>query len=328
MTGDAGTPAATTCKLPVNHAGDDPDGVCAVKANGCSDIGKGIIVLPDPFNRVTQACSGDPDCANQSIDLDVGKILRDVTGLSLIKDANISYAMHACASVEVLDKSCGVCVPCKVDNDCSDIDIDKFAGDAFGPLGSIAAKLLLDKAFGPSDHKVHMFCQNVAGDYGVCAPCGNILSACGDKGTDGLPATGACDHDTCTPGTALNLSCEAPSTCVAQVCAKDPYCCTVQWDEACKTDVDLHCTDKTCEHNDCIYRPQGWFCNEHPELGGYKCLGDGTDPTTADGQQCADGRKCTTAKPGIKEPAILCTENNTDECPGDTAIGRPKCVTQ
>jgi hypothetical protein len=325
-----------TCKLPINHAGDEPDGVCAVKATGCSDLGKGVIVLPDPFSRATQACSGDPDCANQSIDIDVGKLLRDATGLSLIKDANISYAMHACASIEVQDKSCGLCVPCKVDNDCSDIDIDKLAGDAFGPLGSVAAKLLLDKAFGPSDHKVHMFCQNVAGDYGVCLPCGNILSACGDKTESDNPQATTCDHDACATDNPdvdnkpLSPTCGAPSTCVADVCKKDPYCCTTAWDDACRTDVDLYCTDKTCQPNNCIYRPAGWFCNTDPTLGGYKCLGDGKDPdgTTADGQQCQTGRKCTTDKPGVKEPAVLCTVNNTDECPGDNAIGRPKCVTQ
>lgn len=325
-----GCTATKKCDLPVNHTDGDADGVCAIPAEGCEDIAKGV-VLPDPFSRFTQLCSDDSNCANQSLDVNIGKILKDATGISAIKDANIPFGMHACAQVQILKKSCGVCVPCKDDTQCEDIDIAKVGGDMFGPIGSIGASLLLDKAFGPNDHKIHMYCQNVAGDYGVCLPCGDILHRCAQTNQD-VPATGSCDHDVCEKGTPLGLQCgvEGGSACVANVCAKDPYCCVKEWDDQCKIDVDLYCTDKTCTPNSCAYRPAGWFCNTDPTQGGYKCLGDGKDPngTTADGQQCATGRKCQPKEANKpKSLATLCdTESaDSDECPLGSK-GKPKCV--
>ncbi len=317
----AGCEGTTSCKLPVNGG----EGVCAAPVTGCSDIGKGIIVLPDPFSRYTNTCSDDPDCANVSADINVGKILRDVTGIEAIKDGNISYGMKACASVEVLDKSCGVCVPCKQDTDCTDIDATKVAGDIFGPLGSIGASILLDKAFGPNDHKVHMFCQNVAGDYGVCTPCPNVLGRCAQT-SDAVPPSGKCDHDTCTTGTALGLQCELPSTCVADVCAKDPYCCIKEWDSQCKADVDLYCKQKTCEPDKCIYRPAGWYCLTDASKGAYRCTGTPGATQVAEGQQCNVNTECRTEEEGPKEPAILCTTEG-DSVPGCPlgSKGKPKC---
>jgi hypothetical protein len=320
--GDAncgGCEGTTKCKLPVNGG----EGVCAAPATGCSDIGKNIFVLPDPFSRYTNLCSTDTDCSNVSVDLNVGKILRDVTGLDLIKDGNLSYGMHACASVEVLDKSCGVCVPCKQDTDCMDIDATKVAGDIFGPLGSIGASILLDKAFGPNDHKIHMFCQNVAGDYGVCVPCPNMLSRCAQT-NDAVPASGSCDHGVCQSGNALGVNCELP--CVAQVCAKDPYCCIKEWDYQCKVDVDLYCKDRTCEPDKCIYRPAGWYCFDDTSKGGYKCTGERGVEQIAEGKQCALNQECRRDGAGPKAPAILCTSegDNVPGCPVGS-LGKPKC---
>src|SRR5262249_43313209 len=148
--------SATSCDLPVNGG----SGNCAAPAKGCSDLGPGVVVLPAPFDRFTNLCSHDSDCSNISADFNIGKTLRDVTGLSGIGDSSIPFGMHACASVKIINHvSCGVCVPCKQDRDCQDIDITRVAGDAFGPIGSIASKLLLDKVFGPNDHKIHMYCD-------------------------------------------------------------------------------------------------------------------------------------------------------------------------
>jgi hypothetical protein len=317
----SGCRGTTSCK-PATNGG----GVCAAPVNGCSDIGKGVVVLPDPFSRFTNTCSNDTDCSNVSADLNVGQILRDVTGINAIKDGNLSYGMRACASVEVLDKSCGVCVPCKQDTDCVDIDATQVAGDVFGPLGSIGAAILLDKAFGPNDHKIHMFCQNVAGDYGVCLPCPNMLARCAQTSEE-VPPTGNCDHDVCETGTPLGLQCSLP--CVAQVCAKDPYCCIEAWDFQCKVDVDLYCNDRTCEPDKCIYREAGWYCLTDATKGGFKCSGDPTQESTSDGQQCPTGEVCKTEGTGPKSHAVLCTEESTATttvpgCP-QGSLGRPKC---
>ena len=138
------------------------------------------------------------------------------------------------------------------------------------------------------------------------------------------------DHDLCMPGGALSVQCGLPSTCVADICAHDPYCCIKEWDQQCKIDVDLYCKDKTCEPNNCAYRPAGWYCRTDPTEGAYRCDGNGGDnasQTTAEGHQCAGGSKCTTEKPGVKEPAILCTTESADDdvCPIG-AKGKPKCA--
>lgn len=252
--GDCGGcgPDAGECHKPINSSGK-----CGPQAAGCSDLGMGVAVLPDPWDSITNTCSNDGDCAGVGIQLNVGKILRDVTGIGGIHDANIDYGMHVCADVTVgvgnKQVSCGVCVPCRVDTDCQDIDVDQVASDAFGPVGDIAAKLLMDQVFGPNDHKIHMYCQNVAGDYGVCAPCANPLASCGvgkqdadpnegssSSGTGGGPAS--CDHDTCTAGAALDTSCDA---CSQAVCNVDGYCCSTAWDQTCVGEVDQYC-DTPC----------------------------------------------------------------------------------
>ncbi len=316
----SGCTGTTKCKLPVNGG----NGTCAVPATGCSDIAKNILVLPSPFDRITNTCSNDTDCANVSLDLNVGKILRDATGLGIIKDANISYGMHACASVEVLDKSCGVCVPCKQDSDCTDIDITKVAGDMFGPLGSIGSRILLDQVFGPSDRKVHMFCQGVAGDYGVCLPCPTILHACAQTNAS-VPPSGACSHALCDTGGPLGVNCEAP--CVSQVCAKDPYCCTREWDAGCVSDVDLLCPSRTCTADKCTFRSSGWYCFNDASQGGYQCDGDPGNEQIAAGWQCVPGRGCKRTGSNPRDPAELCTTESASDpaCPIGSK-GKPKCL--
>lgn len=309
----AGCTGTTKCQIPVNGG----EGKCVVPVPGCSDLSSsGIFVLPDPFSRVTNLCSNDNDCANVSMDVNVGKMLRDFTGLDLINDASFSYGMHACADVEVLGASCGVCVPCKVDTDCEDIDPLKLAGDAFGPLGSIGARILLDKVFGPGEKKVHTYCQQVAGDYGVCLPCANPLQGC--KVTGNPVPEGNCNHGVCQKGDALSASCA--DTCAIEVCKKDPYCCSVEWDQLCMDGVDLYCENRTCYENSCHYHDPGWYCD--PEGSGYRC--DGVMVTTVEGRQCPTGQFCNRAEPGNKANAVLCQSEAEPGC-GPGMVGRPRC---
>lgn len=224
---------ATNCYTPINGG----HGTCGPEAPGCSDLGNGTITLPSPFDKVTNTCSNDNDCANVAITYNVGKLLRDLTGFDEINDANISYGMGTCAAVSISSSiSCGICVPCKVDADCEPLGIDTLAGDLFGSIGSIAAALLLDQIFGPNDHKIHMYCQGVAAGYGVCAPCPGILNDCT---TGGGGMTGSCTHDACTPGDKLGTNC---GTCEANVCAVDSYCCDTAWDQTCVNEADQYCT--------------------------------------------------------------------------------------
>ena len=119
----------TKCHKPINSS----TGECGPQANGCSDLGSNVAVLPAPYDQVTNLCSNDADCSGVGITFNVGELLRDLTGIDSIGDANVSYPMAACADVSIGQTSCGVCVPCQVDSDCQDIDIDQFALEAFVP---------------------------------------------------------------------------------------------------------------------------------------------------------------------------------------------------
>jgi hypothetical protein len=300
--------------LPVNGG----SGNCAVAAKGCSDFGPGALVLPPPFNTVTNLCSKDSDCSNISADFNIGKAIRDLTGLGGIGDSNIPFGMHACASVKIINHaSCGVCVPCKVDSDCQDIDITRVAGGAFGPIGSVASKLLLDKVFGPSDHKIHMYCDQVVGEYGVCLPCSDFLHACGDNQTQPPPAP--CDHDLCTKGGPLGTNC---NQCTADVCKNDPFCCTPgsgpdagQWDEQCIYEVDLYCHSATCAPPDSCFgkEPETWYCSDITAADAYHC----DNQTHVDQPfSCPTNQYChKQGAKGPKDPAVL------------GADGKPQCFT-
>ena len=250
----AGCPGDTTnCVSPINGG----HGTCGAEASGCSDLGEGVAVLPDPFDQVTNLCSDDGDCNGIGVQFNVGKLLRDITGLDAIDDANINYPMNECAnatvSVGASSISCGICVPCKEDDDCEDIDVDEVAADAFGPLGAIASAILLDQLFGQNDHTIHMFCQPVAGDYGACLPCPSLLSDCAGPGPGSV--NGDCDHDTCTEGEPLGSNC---GSCAAAICEHDSYCCTTEWDHLCVGHVETQCAGScdgsnggSCSHNPC-----------------------------------------------------------------------------
>ncbi len=224
---------AVSCHLPINGG----DGHCGPKAPGCDQLGPNL-TLPDPWNKVTNLCSNDPDCAGVSVDFNVGKALRDVTGISSINDATVPYGMKACASVQILpDKACGVCAPCRKDSDCAPINVDQVSAQAFGPLGAVASTLLIEQVFGSHDHNINMYCEVVSGDYGYCRPCPNVFSACGAD----APPPPTCDHGECTVGAALTSTC---NSCTGEVCANDPFCCDAQngsWDSSCVDAVGRLC---------------------------------------------------------------------------------------
>ena len=75
--------------MPINGG----TGTCGPKANGYSDLGNGVAILPAPFDQVTQTCSKDQDCKdfNAGVDLNVGKLVRDATGLDGIGDGSLHY---------------------------------------------------------------------------------------------------------------------------------------------------------------------------------------------------------------------------------------------
>lgn len=309
--------SATQCHIAVGAS----KGTCGQAAKGCSDLGNGVAVLPAPFDKVTNLCSNDADCASISADFDVGQMLADLTGWDQIHSATISYPMHACASTTITDnKSCGICVPCKTDADCAPIDVDKFAGQMFGPLGAIASAFLLDQIFGDGKHEVHMYCETIAGDYGACVPCPGVLTDCSTGGTQPDPC-----HDECTTGEAMDLTC---GTCAAAVCLQDPYCCTGRWDNLCVHEVAEAC-NHVCES-----------CSKSENGGHDKCTtGAALAPTcstcveavcgalphccTGDAGAGTWDQACIDAIPAYcLEPAYLCKNLNQCNAPDQCTAGR------
>ena len=241
--GDPKTPGTFVCNKPAN----DPDGhgSCLPAAEGCADLGAGVAVLPPPWSDYTQLCSEDSNCANVAIDLNVGKMIRDMAGVDdvmgiEIGDATVQYGMHECAEVKLTQNiDCGVCVPCNEDADCTPIDVDPLFAQIFSqdPLAAIAGAILIDMLYGDiPDHDLNFYCQPVGLGYGVCTPCGNPLQTCGQ--VDPPEGDGNCDHDVCTEGAALDPTCGA---CAKQVCTNDNYCCSESWDEICVGLVDTYC---------------------------------------------------------------------------------------
>jgi hypothetical protein len=254
------------CKTPVN---DPTHGFCAPPANGCADLGTNVAVLPPPYDGFTQSCSSDGDCAQAQAGIlyNVGKALRDLLGtneLNLgfhqapIQDANVFYAMPICADIQITETiSCGICVPCKQDSDCMPINVDNvlidmFSGDVFATL---AGAFLIDLLWGDNeDHNLNFFCQQIAGGYGACIPCGNPLSPCGNSGGGGGMG-GTCDHPVCEVGGPLTDMC---STCAADVCAADPFCCGANngtWDAACINTANAECNNICAGGGACAHTP-------------------------------------------------------------------------
>ncbi|NUP11130.1 MAG: hypothetical protein HOW73_34225 [Polyangiaceae bacterium] len=237
----------TECHQPINGG----PGTCGPAAGGCEDLGSaGALTLPDPYNQITNTCSSDANCDGVGITYNVGKALRDLLGTDNIfgqeiGDANVEYGMNVCASITLADLSCGVCVPCRVDDDCQDINLDDFAGELFPGVGGAVIAFLFDQIFGPNEHALHMYCESVAAGYGVCVPCPGLINDCAPGSSGG--GGGSCDHPPEEAGTALDPSCD---TCAEEVCAFDNYCCDTEWDDVCVDEAASACGAGTC-HDEC-----------------------------------------------------------------------------
>lgn len=253
------------CHVPVNGG----DGKCGLPASGCSDIGS-FTALPAPWSAITNTCSNDGDCNGVGVDLNVGKLLRDLTGLDQINDATMQYGMNVCASVTVgafgESVTCGLCVPCREDADCEPIKFDPLVDQAFGPVGSLVANVLLKMAFGDAPHELNMYCEPVIGEFGVCAPCIDFIHECavGDTTGDECNSDWECaTGEHCKDGTCEELSttgCFGGDACPGdQVCSwnGNGYCCRDPFqgdpEDACFSDAE-------CVPDVCAWSGEGFFC--------------------------------------------------------------------
>jgi hypothetical protein len=339
------------CKFPLNGANH---GACVPTAGGCSDVGVGAIVLPEPWSNYTNTCSNNSDCKGQGPEFNVGKQIRDWIGSDSINigigtlkigDANVTYGMNVCADFQFTEKiSCGLCVPCKVDTDCKPIGVDKFIGQIFSgqPLAQLAGAFLIDMLYGDNpDHDLNFFCQPIAAGYGVCVPCANPMNVCA-KGSG--PNTGKCDHDVCTAGTALKTDC---GDCAAAVCKEDAFCCdgtSGEWDSVCVGEVDKYCAASCgggttkCDHNPCtagtalastcsacvtaVCANDPFCCNTQSGEWDSYCVKEASDPANDPAPPAACANACTAgcAHPECEAGAALktdCSACATAVCTGD-----------
>jgi hypothetical protein len=63
-----------------------------------------------------------------------------------------------------------------------------------------------------------------------------------------------CTHDRCVTGLPLTGTC---TSCTAQICAVDPFCCTSAWDGICVNETrtvcnSLVCVNPPCSHSECF----------------------------------------------------------------------------
>lgn len=259
--------AATKCNGVPPEGGR---GTCGADSPGCDQIGQ-VAILPPPFDEAGTSCESDADCASANLDLDVGKLLRDLTGWTQIHEAHLTVPTAVCGTIAVTeaDTGCGLCVPCRADADCHPLDVGSVADQAFAPLGPVAEAYLLDQLFGNGPRQIHTFCQAVAGSLGVCTPCPGLLNSCA-VGTDPGDTGTAC-HDECSVGGPLGHQC---GECATEVCKVDPYCCINTWDRNCVNEVAAHCT-KACE-----------TCTDPAQGGHDKCDTGNTAPLAATCSPC------------------------------------------
>lgn len=238
------------CNTPINGGA----GQCIPIAPGCEDVGG--VALPAPYNQFTNLCSSDANCDNVGVQYNVGKALRDLTGFGdpgdfiEIADANVEYPMPICATILSVPGAgedpveCGVCVPCREDADCQDIDLDGLLSELFPGLTGVALAAAIDFIFGPNENKLYMYCETVAAGYGACLPCPGLLNDCSLDGGGPIDGSGVCEHPADTEGTALDPSCD---DCAATICEFDAFCCEVEWDSFCVEQAADSCGAPSCD---------------------------------------------------------------------------------
>ncbi len=243
-------PSGMNACIPVLNGGISR---CGPSARGCVALGEQVL-LPEPFDKITELCTAQQDCANVAARLNVGKILRDITGIKEIRDANLEYGMRACATVPIggaaadtngdgipdnsgATQTCGVCVPCMTNGNsaCQDINIDQLAGDLFGFWGALGSALILNRILGATadgqqrPHVIFMRCMDVTWGMGACRPCPRIGIDCAP--TDNV-VDGACLHSPHEEGEKMPIN---SCGCADKICHNAGYehCCTTSWDAEC-----------------------------------------------------------------------------------------------
>ena len=173
----------------------------------------------------------------------------------------------------------GACAPAVCVPDCQ----GRVCGDTDGCGGSCGAC--------PSG-------MRCAGFGAKCLPCTCSGKECGDDGCGA--SCGICGAgEVCAKGSCVPLGCGATDTpgcagcgCEACVCANDPACCTVVWDQTCANACRYECQGCPCIP-DCDGRECGWTGCGYKKVTCGTCPGDSS--CTLDGLCChgvCTGKEC------------------------------------
>lgn len=115
--------------------------------------------------------------------------------------------------------------------------------------------------------------------------CTNLVhDLCQLQCPNNLPIASTCDHDLCATGSPLAAGCDAPTGCVAKVCALSPACCApmagAAWTQAC-----INLIPQACQ-TACL--PSAGKCTSFlPDQVDVQCLG----PDLVAGADCYDVQK-------------------------------------
>jgi hypothetical protein len=241
-------PGAGTCENEV--CGGVPCGIagaaCSIGAECCTGVCRNNVCAEDICVPDGVACSSDEECCLNVCDEATG-----TCGVSVcsVEAMECNADLPCCGDLVCLGGICSspTCfsdgVECSEDPQCCNQRCDpKF----FKCRACSAAGASCDA----SGECCSGLCENdVCAD---CLPNGETCAAGGKACCSGqcvdskcAPKCGAigCWHNECETGAPLAASC---SSCIADVCAQDPYCCCSEWDSLCVSEALSICTNP-CE---------------------------------------------------------------------------------
>lgn len=218
----------------------DP-GICAVGVYACTD---GALVCVGSNAPTDEVCNGEDDDCDGAVDNgDPGGGEDCDTTLDGICAAGVTQCSSdgevECAPLMMADdETCN-----GLDDDCNGTADDNIPG-----VGNVCGTGLQGACAAGTFQ-----CDGVAIS---CVPnvmpapaeiCGNAID---DDCNGAIDDTCGCPHGECVTGVALTPAC---STCAANVCAADPFCCATEWDDVCVEETDYFCSNGcSCAHGMCL----------------------------------------------------------------------------
>jgi len=218
----------------------DP-GICADGVYACTD---GALVCVPSNTPTDETCNGEDDDCDGTVDNgDPGGGEDCDTALDGVCAAGVTQCgsggeVECVQLVAEDDETCN-----GLDDDCNGTVDDNIPG-----VGNVCGTGLLGACAAGTFQ-----CD---GSAITCVPdvmpapaeiCGNMID---DDCNGAIDDTCGCPHDECLTGEPLTPAC---STCAANVCAADPFCCATAWDAICVEETDYFCTDScSCAHGMCF----------------------------------------------------------------------------